>query len=509
MKAKRIISLILAVLMVMGTVVWIISMVASASSGEPAFSTGTGVVPTIDNTSITSGTVITGSVVIEERFATEAEAQAVLDAINASPTEFGVNVNPGSFAAKTLPAANIKALSSAPTASGTTYKISFKVDILDTDQIKYTGSGSTLSLSTYTTGGTVFYQNTVSVTLSQAVPYVPPTSTGDDYDDDDDDSYVDLPEPTPYVIISDYSYGGGEVTAGQNFTLNITLQNTSLLDVGNMVVTVSTPEAFTLVNSSNTFYIPSMAAKSTLSRSITMQVRASASPEPAAVEIAMNYQYRDNDARNDVSRTESISIPVAQLDRFSATPPTLPEMMYVGEEFPIEISYINKGRSTVYNLSGSIEGNIASPGQTDNVGNLESGGSGTFDFFVQAMEPGILTGNVVIVYEDINMNEQTLSIPYSINVMEMDMGMGEGDMFDPTFGMGDMYVDENGNMVGPDGTVYGPDGMPIEQGGMPTWGWIIIGVGVLAGIIIVVTVRKKRKAARLLAELEEDDDEDI
>ncbi len=503
MKAKRVVSLVLAFLMVMGTVVWIISMVAGASNGTMLTPTATGVVPRITNTSITRNTVLEGSVVVEEIFSLATEAQALADSINNN--EFGVNVNPGSFTAKTLPTGSVKLLGVETTTAP--FKVSYKVDITEDMDIKYTGNGNTLSLSAYNTSDLSFYQNTISVTLSQAVPYTPSTNTGSDYDDDDDDVSVDLPEPTPYVIISDYSYGGGEVLAGQSFTLNITLNNTSLLDVGNMVVTISTPEAFTLVNSSNTFYIPSMAAKSTLTRSITMQVRAAASPEPAAVEVAMSYQYRDNDTRNDVSRTESISIPVAQQDRFSVTPPTLPDMMYVGEEFPIEVSYTNKGRSTVYNLSGSIDGNILTPGQLDNVGNIESGSSGTFDFFLEPMQAGILTGNIVIVYEDINMNENVVTLPYSIEVMDMSMGGDEG-MFDPTMG-GDMYFDENGNMVGPDGTVYGPDGMPIEQGGISIWVWVAIGGGLLAAIIVIVVVHKKRKAARLLAELEEDDDENI
>jgi len=510
MKAKRFLCLLLAALMVMGTVSWLITMLVSAdeldsekevlsaslagyslekvyvgrtNAKKDAFCYEKGS-STKTAYTIRSGYYADFDVTVALGFETEAEAEEFA----ADNSDMQIAVDSGSFTVD-------KDAESVFEVTGVKAKAkTVNVDI-NIDRVRYSGEGDSLGFTLYSSG----HRSSHVVDISQCEPYV--ASSGGSTDDDDDDDH-DLPDPTPYVIVSAYHYGGTNVMAGQEFSLNLTIKNTSSTKVGNMTMTIVTPDAFTLVNSSNTVYIENLGAKDTFDYSIRMLTRASANPEPAVVEIAFDYQYIADGTRKEVSRSEKIAIPVSQRDRFEVEELVLPSQLWVGEEYDLEVKYINKGRSTVYNLSAALQGEgLVEPNQSENIGNVESGKSGTVDFFLMTDMPGTLSGKVIVTYEDVNMNEKTLEFPYSIEVMGMDEPMFEEPM--PEY-----VYNEDGSYYGPDGILYGPDGLPMEE--KPGWQtWAIVGGVAAAAVIAAAVVAKKRKAARLLAELEEDNNEDI
>lgn len=528
MKAKRIMCLLLAILMVMGTVTWLITLIASAdtvtdnntTNNSTTNSTATESVSKADTTidytlekvyigrtnakndafcyekgsstktayQIRSGYYADFDLIVALGFETEEKATQFAQSNDESVMK--IAIDSGSFtvdegAESTFEVTKVKSVEK---------NVEISIDI---NRVRYGGEGDTLGFTLYSNT----YTSAHSIDISQCVPYKAPVSSGSDDDDDDE---PDIPSATPYVIVSSYNYGGGNVTAGQEFTLNLTIKNTSKLSVGNMTVTVSTPEAFTLVNSSNTVYIESLGAGKTLTHSVRMMARASANPEPAVVGVNFDYQYVADGNRHNVERAEQIAIPVSQPDRFQVEDLILPDQLWVGEEYDLEVKYANKGRSAVYNLSAVLQGEgLAEANQSEMVGNVESGKSGTIDFFLMTDMPGTLSGNVVVTYEDVNMNEKTITLPYSIEVMGMDEPVFE----DPMAGI---VYNEDGSYYGPDGILYGPDGMPMEENASGGWKtYAIIGGCALAAVIAAVVVSKKRKAARLLAELEEDNNEDI
>jgi len=504
-KATRIICLLLAVLMVMGTVTWLITLIASAdtlteakadstlsyslekvyvgrgNAQKDAFCYEKGS-STKTAYKIRSGYYADFDLTLTMSFETGEEAEAFAD----RNSGMKIAIDSGSFTVdKDVPSTFV--------VTDVDHDGKDVTILVDIDRVRYGGKGDTLGFTLYCDG----YSSAHSIDISQCEEIEPSTGS------DDDDSSNDIPDPTPYVIVSGYNYGGGSVLAGQEFTLNLSIENTSGIKVGNMTMTISTPDAFTLVNSSNTVYIEELAAHDVYNHSIRMLTRASADPEPAVLEISFDYQYIADGTRKDVARSEKIAIPVTQIDRFEVEEPILPQQLWVGEEYDLEIKYVNKGRSTVYNLSAALQGEgLFEPNQSENIGNVESGKSGSVDFFLMTDMPGTLTGKVVITYEDINMNEKTVELPYSIEVMGMDEPVYE----DPMAGM---VFNEDGSYYGPDGVLYGPDGLPMEEKAAGWQTWAIVGGCVLAGIIVLVVVRKKRKAARLLAELEEDNNEDI
>lgn len=509
--AKRIVSMVLALLMVLGTVGWIFSMVASAASGTYSlieirdiggYQTYIKGDEKKNDKTIKPGFTVSMSVTYSANFPTEAAAQELL---NVAQDQLVFYLSGGDFeaASKDHSISLTKVLSSAPepvNGGDGGYNIRYQIEVRNV--VYDGGSGMSLAIALRDASGATAYDETAKLSIGNCIPTPERTPSSGNDDDGDDDDFIDA--ATPYVIISDFDYGGSQISAGDTFTLNLTIKNTALhIDVSNMVITVTPSESFTLVNSSNTFYVSGLSNKGVINRSLQMQAKPSADPSAASIEIKLSYQYIDK-TRKTVDRSESISIPVVQQERFSVSPPEdVATEIYVGEEADLSLDYMNKGRGTIYNVSASIQGeNLQTPGQTDNVGNVEPGKSGTFDFYVAGIEPGVVSGEVVVTYEDINMNVKTISVPFSIKVNGMEMEAG-GDM------MG--YVDENGNTVMPDGTVLGPDGMPIDPNasqGNSTLLFIGIGAGVLVAIIIVIVVAKKKRKARLEAELAEDEDED-
>ena len=185
-----------------------------------------------------------------------------------------------------------------------------------------------------------------------------------------------------------------------------------------------------------------------------------------------------------VSSSTNVTVPVVQPERFELTNLEAPETMYLGEEGYVSLTFVNKGKSSINNLSAEISGdNIANPGQSQYLGNIAAGTENSVDFNVQASNAGTLKGTITLSYEDDRGNVKTMTKDFSCDVQEMPSNDDGMDNFDP-------------GMVEP------------EKTGLPIWAKALIGVAVVAVIAgVVVFVRKKRKE-KALGTLE-DEDEDI
>ena len=348
--------------------------------------------------------------------------------------------------------------------------------------LQYTGSGNTLAFTVQSKENSAnpYIYDQFSTEVSTCVPYVPKETTKEP---DDDPEPAPMERATPYVIISNYNYGG-IITAGETFPLTVTLYNTSRnIDVENMMVTITMPEAFMLTSSSNTFYIEELANEGSVTMTMNVTAKANANPQSHNIDVSMKYQYIDDklNTRKDNTTQETISIPVVQVDRFQLTGVDVPMEVYVGEESYLSVNFFNKGRSEVYNLSAEISGDIQNPGQQQNLGNLASGATGSADFYITPNGEGVCSGQVTITYEDTNMEEKTATILWSTNVVDpfggMDFGGGFGE-FD--YGM----MDDPSLME------------PENKSSLP---WIAGGVGV-AAIVAAVAIRKRIKRKKREAE---------
>ena len=85
--------------------------------------------------------------------------------------------------------------------------------------------------------------------------------------------------------------------------------------------------------------------------------------------------------------TETISMPVLQVDRFTVTGIDLPQQIFIGEENNLSVNFVNKSRTDIYNLSAKLncEG-LSNNGEEQYLGNLASGTTSSADFYITGNE---------------------------------------------------------------------------------------------------------------------------
>ena len=303
---------------------------------------------------------------------------------------------------------------------------------------------------------------------------------------DDEKPDTETTAAQPYVIISSYSYGKGDLVAGETRNITMTFRNTSkTMAVENMMVTMTLPDAMMLTSSSNSFYIESLAAEGTITKTVNVTVKPTAAAQSHSMTVDFTYDYLDNGVRRNAKTTETISMPVLQVDRFTVTGIDLPQQIFIGEENSLSVNFVNKSRTDIYNLSAKLncEG-LSNNGEEQYLGNLASGTTSSADFYITGNEKGELVGEVIITYEDTNMNQRTVSVPFTTQVTS----------YEDVWGPSNPSVDP--------GMDPGTDPGMEEPAGFP-WFWVIGGVVVVAaGVFVYLKLRKNKKESV-------DEDEDI
>ena len=303
---------------------------------------------------------------------------------------------------------------------------------------------------------------------------------------DDEKPDTETTAAQPYVIISSYSYGKGDLVAGETRNITMTFRNTSkTMAVENMMVTMTLPDAMMLTSSSNSFYIESLAAEGTITKTVNVTVKPTAAAQSHSMTVDFTYDYLDNGVRRNAKTTETISMPVLQVDRFTVTGIDLPQQIFIGEENNLSVNFVNKSRTDIYNLSAKLncEG-LSNNGEEQYLGNLASGTTSSADFYIKGNEKGELVGEVIITYEDTNMNQRTVSVPFTTQVTS----------YEDVWGPSNPSVDP-GMDPGTDPGMEDPAGFP--------WFWVIGGVVVVAaGVFVYLKLRKNKKESV-------DEDEDI
>ena len=289
----------------------------------------------------------------------------------------------------------------------------------------------------------------------------------------------------PYVIISSYSYGGSDLVAGETRNITMTFRNTSkTMSVENMMVTMTLPDAMMLTSSSNSFYIESLEAEGNITKTVNVTVKPTAAAQSHSMTVDFTYDYLDDGVRRNAKTTETISMPVLQVDRFTVTGIDLPQQIFMGEENNLSVNFVNKSRTDIYNLSAKLncEG-LSNNGEEQYLGNLASGTTSSADFYITGNEKGELVGEVIITYEDTNMNQRTVSVPFTTQVTS----------YEDVWGPSNPSVDP--------GMDPGIDPGMEEPAGFP-WFWVIGGVVVVAaGVFVYLKLRKNKKES-----VEEDED---
>ena len=315
-----------------------------------------------------------------------------------------------------------------------------------------------------------YYDNGTSATSSGSASgsvNVPATVTKDGQNEEG------VASPTPIVILSKYNYGGSSVAAGSSTNLSFSFTNTSKkLKIENVMLTVTGGTDLMLNGSTNTFYFDSVAAGGSKSVTVPMKAAQLISASAQEVQIAVTYEYVDQNARKSGNASLSLSVPLYQPDRFELSEPKTAYTGYVGEETSLTIDYVNKGKSAINNVEATISGDIDTPTAYQRVGTIDGGKNGTIAFAVTPQLEGENQVKIVITYEDSNGNTKERVFEATVEAMAYeptDPGMDDPGMIDP------------------------------EPASTFPWKYVIIAV-VAALIVLLIVLRIRKKKAKQKAE---------
>ncbi len=281
----------------------------------------------------------------------------------------------------------------------------------------------------------------------------------------------------PRVIVDSYLVDPETVQAGGNFQFDFHLKNTSKTQtITNIKITVSSTDGiFTPVSGGNTFYTESIAPGASEQYGILLNAKAAAEQKSYPIVITVEYEYGKGKS---YSGTEEINIYVIQPIRLEFTNVNFQPSAMSGESIYFSMSYYNKGKSPLSNLTVSMEGDFMLSEGEQFIGNFPAGSGDYFEEMLMPMGVGMLSGKLVFAFEDAAGNPQRMEVPINVEVME-----GGSDVIGP---------------VDPIGPIDPVDPSIEEEGGGLAWYWWAGGGVLLAAIlvlVIVLSVRAKKKKA--------------
>lgn len=364
------------------------------------------------------------------------ELPAGISVHSGAAAQFVGNLNPNKTATATFPIVCDKSISEG------SYKITAVCRGVDG---RYTIDEGTDAFGNPTSSIT---PNPTSVTITEAF-YVPVKNGGKTQSSD---------VAKPILMVSNYSTGGN-IVAGKNFTLSLTLLNTSKVDLSNIKVTLNTNGRFVPVGASNSFYVDSVSAGEKVSKSLTLSSQRDLSQ--GSYGISVNMEYESN--KQSFSASDEISAYIIQEARLVVDDILDPGSLMAGNNGYCTINYRNMGSSAINNLTISIEGDFSIEGNPIYyVGNLMSGKSDSYSFSFTPAQAGECAGKATFTYEDAGGTERSIEKTFTFNVADM-------PSFDPS-----------------------TDNMPEmpQQKTMPVWVWLAL---VVVAVIVVVIIVKSIK----------------
>lgn len=356
--------------------------------------------------------------------ATAYSTQAVFTSTDLVPTKTG-----GVAALGAVPYDDEVGVNQSFYVSGETFGKAFIV--VDLTVTYYDDKGTSYSdkftLSVPVTGGTV----------SSGVAYSTPTPTG---------------VKSSQLVITNYSASIDPLQPGEQFTLDLTVQNVGNIKAQRITMIVGggssgsngsgTPQPggvsggsgdfanFAPVGASNVQSLGDLAAGETIQADQNLIVNVNTNPGAYPMRISFSYLDDKSEVIND---EQVITLLVYSLPSVDVSFYRPPDPFMVGQPGPLPIQVVNLGKrlSVLGNITVSAENGFVENG-TSLIGSLDAGGYFTLDSFFTPEQSGSQSLDVTIEYVDDFNQARTLSKTLEIEVME---GFGESTP-DPAMGEG-------------------------------------------------------------------------
>ncbi|HHU77233.1 MAG TPA: hypothetical protein GXZ24_10175 [Firmicutes bacterium] len=268
---------------------------------------------------------------------------------------------------------------------------------------------------------------------------------------------IDTAAGVPRVLISKYTLSEGKILAGNTVTLGLLIENTHARPVRNIKVSLgilmveetgsstatSGGTVFSPINSSNSFFIQEIPAKTIFEQSIDLLVDPNAMAKTYVVPVTIEYE--DGNA-NPYEVKEMVNIPVTQESRLQVLDIEVPPTAFMGQPAFVGAEFVNVGKVDLGNFIVMMEGPFRKEQASYFVGNLGIGMSDYYQGIIYPEEEGLLEGELIFSYIDNNNQEVQLREPFQLNVMPMmEEGFHEGEMHPGMPGAED-YVGNRGRL---------------------------------------------------------------
>lgn len=265
------------------------------------------------------------------------------------------------------------------------------------------------------------------------------------------------------------------LVAGQNYTLDFKVRNTSPYALRNVKVNfVDESGAITPNDASASFYEPSVPAGGYLFETLPITVASNANAQNTVAKIGLYFEYAADQSGESI---ETLSVRVEQNTKIDTQVNFMPKDRNViqGEMTDTTFQLINMGRTDLRNLRVFIkdldESKISTEESSHFLGNFNQGSKASADFSLNFMEVGTTEVVYVVEYEEPSGKVVQEEHRFSYNVEEM---------------------------VLPD--MSGIDELPIQEESSFPWMPVLVGLLVVVSLVtffVYKKIKKKQKQATL------------
>ncbi len=235
----------------------------------------------------------------------------------------------------------------------------------------------------------------------------------------------------PRVLISKYTLSEEKILAGNIVALNLFIENTHSRPVRNIKVSLgilmveetgssstarSGGTVFSPVNSSNSFFVPQIPARTVSEKSVELLVDPNATAKTYVVPVTIDYE---DEGGKSYKVEEMVNIPVTQESRLQILSVEVPPSAFVGQPAFVGAEFVNVGKVDLGNFIVMMEGDFHKEQASYFVGNLGIGMSDYFQGIIYPDREGTLEGELIFSYLDNNNREVQVVEPFQLEVMPM------------------------------------------------------------------------------------------
>lgn len=284
--------------------------------------------------------------------------------------------------------------------------------------------------------------------------------------------------PAPTIILNSANYGKVAII-GEPFKLSTVATNTSKnLELENVSVKVILPSGINMASGNSQVLIGNVGKSGEINHTFNLIAEGVANDVTSLpVKLVYTYEAFVNGKRTQFTSEQDIAVNVQQPTRFAIQSFSNDFEIYLGREGYASVSLVNKGKTTVYNVTAELVSDTLAANGVEFLGNIAPGSSTDASFDFTASQLGTSSGKILITYEDASGTEATMEQSFTIEVIE------EPVWDEPAFTEPPVKEESSGIVI-----------------------YAVIGIAAAAAAAGFVIYKKKK--AKKLAE-SEDEDEDI